>query len=402
MSVRIYLDHAATTPMSGAVVAAMAPYADSGNPSSLHAEGRAARAAVERARTAIAGCLGAKPREIVFTSGGSEANNLAIIGGAQAGRQANPSLDHVVTVATEHHAVLHAVEVLRHDGFAITILPVNDVGRVDPAAFARALRPQTILAAVMLANNEIGTVQPIAELARSARAAGVRFHTDAVQAPGRVPLDVALLDVDSLALSAHKCAGPKGVGALYVRAGYSLAAQVVGGSQEAGRRAGTENVMGVVGFARALADATASSEADSSRLRALRARFESVVLATIADVRINGAGAARVPHIVSVAFAGVTAFELLVALDLAGVAVSTGSACAAGSPEPSHVVAALAAPAWVRAGTIRFSLSGATSDRDLDEILTLLPGIVGRLRVASRDLGTSPIGSFTSLPEVRS
>ncbi|GAC1300398.1 MAG: cysteine desulfurase family protein [Vulcanimicrobiaceae bacterium] len=398
---RIYLDHAATTPVSGAALAAMTPYFASYNPSSLHAEGRAARAALDNARATVARCIGAKAREIVFTSGGSEANNLAIVGAARAARAARGAT-HVVTVATEHHAVLHAVEALAGDGFAITVLPVDHTGAVDPAAFSAALRPETALAAVMLANNEIGTVQPVAELARSARARGVPFHTDAVQAPGRLPLDVAQLGVDLLALSAHKCGGPKGVGALFVRAGTAIEPLTFGGAQEAGRRAGTENVAGIVGFARAFADATAALALESARLRALRDRFEATCVATIAGSHVNGAGAARLPHVSSVAFAGVAATDLLVRLDLAGVAISTGSACAAGSPEPSHVVAALGSAAWVRAGTVRFSLGSSTSEQDVDAVAEMLPGIVAAMRDASGNVGIARIVPFTNPTEVRS
>ncbi len=385
---RIYADHAATTPVREDVVAAMLPYfGEVGfNASSLHAEGRAARAALDGARASVARLLGAKPREIVFTGGGSEADNLAILGAARARRGTGA---HVVTVATEHHAVLHAMNVLREEGFAVTVLPVDGAGRVAPADFAAALRADTVLASIMLANNELGTLQPVAQLARLARARGVLFHTDAVQAPGRVALDVDDLGIDLLALSAHKFYGPKGVGALYVRSGTPLAPLVVGGGQEAGRRAGTENVAGIVGFARALELAVAELPGEALRLRALRDGFERAVTAALPGVRVNGGAAARLPNVASLAFEGVDATTLLVRLDLDGAAASAGSACAAGSVEPSHVIAALGAPGWVETGTLRFSFGKLTNQQDVERLARMVSRAVGALRVAGVELGTS-------------
>lgn len=398
---RIYLDNAATTPVSAPVLAAMMPYFESANPSSLHAEGRAARAALEGARATVARNLGAKPREIVFTGGGSEADNLAICGAARAIR-ARDGRDRVVTVATEHDAVLRAVETLGDEGFHVTILGVDGDGRLDPAQFARALGPRTALASVMLANNEIGTIAPIAELARLARAQGVVFHTDAVQAPGRLGLDVEELGIDLLTLSAHKCSGPKGVGALYVRAGTPLASLVVGGGQEAGRRAGTENVAGIVGFATAFELANRDWAVEAKRLAALRVGFEASCLAAIPRVRVNAAGGPRLPNVTSLAFEGVAAAELLVLLDLAGFAISSGSACAAGSTTPSHVIAALGVPAWVGAGTVRISLGASTREQDVAALAKMLPVTVAALRVDIGDLGTVNTGPFANLLEVRS
>jgi cysteine desulfurase len=388
VSDRIYADHAATTPVREEVLAAMLPYFDrvGFNASSLHAEGRAARAALDGARASVARLVGAKPREIVFTGGGSEADNLAILGAARARRAEGA---HVVTAATEHHAVLHATDVLRAEGFDVTVLPVDGAGRVAPDAFAAALRTDTILASIMLANNELGTLQPVAELARLARARGVLFHTDAVQAPGRVPLDVDELGVDLLALSAHKFYGPKGVGALYVRAGTPLAPLVVGGGQEAGLRAGTENVAGIVGFARAFELAAGEFPVEAFRLRGLRDRFERELAAALPGVRVNGGEAPRLPNVSSIAFDGVDAPTLLVRLDLEGVAASAGSACAAGSVEPSHVIAALAAPAWVETGTVRFSFGKLTMRQDVERLASMVPRAVGALRVAGVELGTS-------------
>jgi cysteine desulfurase len=398
-SERIYVDHAATTPVRDDVLAAMLPYfGDVGfNASSLHAEGRATRAALDGARASVARLLGAKPREIVFTGGGSEADNLAILGAARARRGAGR---HVVTAATEHHAVLHAMDVLREDGFEITVLPVDGDGAIDARRFADALRPGTVLASLMLANNELGTVHPVAELARLARAHGVLFHTDAVQAPGRIELDVAALGVDLLALSAHKFYGPKGVGALYVRSGTPLQPLVVGGGQEAGLRAGTENVAGIVGFARALELATEELPAETARLARMRDRFEREILAAVPGARVNAGGAPRLPSVASIAFAGIDAPTLLIRLDLEGVAVSAGSACAAGSTEPSHVIAALGAPAWVQAGTIRFSFGKLTREQDVERLTSMLSRAVGALRVAGEVLGTSHCDPLAGRPEV--
>ena len=370
---RIYLDHAATTPARAEVVAAMAPLLGGYNPNSLHAEGRAARAAVDDARETVARVLGASPREIVFTGGGSESVVLAIVGAARAARGRGR---HVVTVVTEHHAVLHAVDVLEREGWRVTRLPVDSRGLVDPAAFAAALTPETTVASVMLANNEIGVVQPVAELARVARERGVLLHTDAVQAPGWLPLDVDALGVDLLSLSAHKFHGPKGVGALYVRRGTALEPLIVGGGQEHGLRAGTENVAGIAGFAVALALADAERPATAARVAALRDRLEAGVVAAIPAAVVNGAGAPRLANNLSVAFAGVPSDALLIRLDLDGIAASAGSACAAGSLEPSHVAAALGLDERHRRGVIRFSLGRDTTESHIDDVLTRLPAIL--------------------------
>lgn len=375
---RIYLDHAATTTARPEAVAAMVPLLTGGfNPSSLHAEGRAARAALDDARAAVARVLGAAPREIVFTGGGSEADVLAIAGAARASAARGR---HVVTTAIEHHAVLHAVDVLERDGWEVTRLPVDARGLVDPAAFAAALTPRTTLASVIYANNEIGVVQPIPELAALARARGVLFHTDAVQAAGWLPLDVHGLGADLLSLSAHKVSGPKGVGALYVRAGTALEPLVVGGGQEHGLRAGTENVAGIAGFARALTLAEAERTEAAQRVEHLRDRLEAAVLAAVPDVVVNGAGAPRLPNILSVAFADVPGDALLIRLDLEGIAASAGSACAAGSLEPSHVAAALGLDARHRLGVIRFSLGRTTTQTEIDEVVHRLPGLVAGVR----------------------
>jgi len=401
MTTRIYADHAATTPVREEVLAAMLPYfaAVGFNASSLHAEGRAARAALDEARESVAASLGARPREIVFTGGGSEADTLAIVGAARAQR-ATSGRRHVVTAAAEHHAVLRAAEMLADEGFDVTVLGVDADGRVDPAAFAAALRADTAVASIMLANNELGTIQPVAELARIARERRVTFHCDAIQAPGRTPLDVRSLGVDMLSISAHKFYGPKGVGALYVRAGTPLVPIVGGGGQEFGLRSGTENVAGIVGLARALALAVAEQPAESARLEQMRDRFEAAVSA-IAGVRINGAGALRLTNVTSVAFEGADAPTLLARLDIEGVAASAGSACAAGSVEPSHVLSALDIPSWAKAGTVRFSFGKLTSERDVERLASMLPKLARAVRDDAADMGTEQCGRFADRVEER-
>ncbi len=375
---RIYLDHAATTTARPEVVAAMVPLLGGGfNPSSLHAEGRAAREALDAARETVARVLGALPREIVFTGCGSEADVLAVVGAARAlGARGR----HVVTTAIEHHAVLHAVDVLERDGWRITRLPVDPRGLVDPAAFAAALTPETTLASVIWANNEIGVLQTIAELARLAHARGVVFHTDAVQAAGWLPLSVDELGVDLLSLSSHKFYGPKGVGVLYVRSGTALEPLIVGGGQEHGLRAGTEDVAGITGFATALALADAERPQTAPRVAALRDRLEVGILASVPDAVVNGAGAPRLPGCLSVAFADLPSDALLIRLDLDGIAASAGSACAAGSLEPSHVAAALGLDERHRLGVIRLSLGRKTSAVEIDDVLLRLPSLIASVR----------------------
>ena len=395
---RIYADHAATTPMREEAIAAMLPYlADAGfNPSSAHAEGRKARGAVDSARDRVAKAIGARPREVVFTGGGSESDTLAIVGAVRAARANGRLRAHVVSVATEHHAVLHAVESLAAEGVEFTILPV------DPAAFAAALRPETVLATIMLANNEIGTIAPVSALAKIAHERGVLFHTDAVQTPGRLPLDVRELGVDLLSLSGHKFYGPKGVGILYVRTGTPVSAIVHGGGQEAGLRAGTENVPGIVAFARALELAVEELPGERERLAALRDRFEARVLASVPDAAVNAADAPRLANISSIAFRGVTSPDVLARLDLDGAAVSAGSACAAGAVEPSHVIAALKGPLWARIGTVRFSFGKLTSEPDVEELAEDVASCVAALRVVPPDLGMGESGVVIHLSEVRS
>jgi cysteine desulfurase len=374
---RIYLDHAATTVARPEVIAAMVPLLAAGNPSSLHAEGRAAHALLDDARERVARVLGAKAREIVFTGGGSESNNLAILGVARALRDRGR---HIISSDFEHHAVLHALDVLRDDGFEITLLPVGSHGVVDPGAFRAAIRPDTILASIMLANNEIGTIQPVAALAAIARERGVTTHTDAVQAPAYLDINVETLGVDLLSIAGHKFSGPKGTGVLYVRTGTPLASLIVGGGQESGLRAGTENLAGIVGLATGLALANAERAEVVQRVATLRDRLEAAICAEIPDVRINGAASPRLANSLSVAFGGSASDLFLINLDLAGIAASAGSACAAGSVEPSHVIAALGLPTHFARGVIRFSLGRVTSGGDIERVIQALPAIARAVR----------------------
>jgi cysteine desulfurase len=396
MNARIYADHAATTPTRPEVIAAMSAYLNAGayNPSSLHAEGRRARAALDGARERVAAVLGAKAREIVFTGGGSESDNLALRGAAHASRERGRR---IVAVATEHHAVLHALDALADEGFEIALLPVDGDGLLDPVSFVEALLPGTVLASVMLANNELGTLQPIPELAAAARERGVVFHTDAVQAPGRIHIDVDALGVDLLSLSAHKFYGPHGVGVLYVRSGTPLTALIAGGGQEFGLRAGTENVAGALGLALALELAVKEQALEAARLSALRDRFEETLRARIPGLRVNGAGAPRLPNLSSVSFPGSDAQALAIRLDLDGVAVSMGSACASGAAEPSHVLRAVGVPAGL--ATLRFSFGRSTGRQDVGALLEMLPEVVRSVRVDTHSLGTKQRGSETSRSE---
>jgi cysteine desulfurase len=377
----IYLDHAATTPADPAVVAHMLPYFTEqfGNPSSVYALGRQSFAALDEAHSRVAAVLGCRPTEIVFTGGGSEADNLAIRGVTSSARRRGT---HIVTTAIEHHAILHTCQQLEREGFTVTYLPVDAEGLVDPAAVAAALTDETALVTIMFANNEVGTIQPIAEIGRLCRARRIPFHTDAVQAGPHLPLDVAALNVDLLTLSAHKFYGPKGVGILYVRQGTRIQPQVLGGSQERNRRAGTENVAGAVGAAEALRLAADERDAEAARLTALRDDLIAGILA-IPGTRLTGHPTLRLPNNASFAFAGVEGESLLLALDLLGVAASSGSACTTGSIEPSHVLTALGYSAPEARGHLRLTLGHSSTAEDVDFVLRELPAVVERLRALS-------------------
>ncbi|HXF82924.1 MAG TPA: cysteine desulfurase NifS [bacterium] len=375
---RVYADHGATTPVDPRVVQAMLPYFTEafGNPGSIHAWGQQAREAVDRARELVAGALGAAPSEVVFTSGATEADNFALIGAALAHEGRGR---HIITTQIEHHAVLEPCRFLEGRGFEVTYLPVDRAGRVDPDDVRRALRDETILVSVMHANNEVGTLQPIAEIARVARERGVLVHTDAAQSFGILPVDVRALGVDLLAVSAHKRYGPKGVGALYVRQGTSLVRLHHGGAQERNRRAGTENVPAIVGFGEAARLALGVMAEEAARLAALRDQL-AAGLAGIPGAHLNGHPTERLPGIVSVSFEGADSETLLLALDRAGIAASSGSACTSGSLEPSHVLRALGLPEAMARGTVRFSLGRSTTAADVAYILAVTAEIVPRLR----------------------
>jgi len=380
----IYLDHAATTPLDPRVLEAMLPFLSgmSGNASSIHQVGRAALQALDDAREQVALVLGCQPKEIVFTSGGSESINLALKGVAMALRAQGKN--HLISSTIEHHAVLHALDYLvEYEGFTVTLLPVDRNGRVNPADLSTALRPETALVSVMYANNETGVVQPIADLAAICRERGVLFHTDAVQAPGQLPLDVNALGVDLLSLTAHKFYGPQGVGLLYLRRGTPLVPQINGGAQERRRRAGTENIAGIVGLAKALTIAESERTTHASRLRALSERLIDGVLTRIPQSWLNGDRESRLPSIVNLGFACIETESLLLLLDQRGICASSGSACTSGSLEPSHVLLAMGLSPEEANGSIRFSLGKQTTDEQIDIVLDLLPDLVAQLRTVT-------------------
>ncbi len=381
---RIYLDHNATTPILPAVVERMtrALADDWGNPSSVHYFGQQAKSAVDEARAGVAALIHAEPTEVVFTSGGTEGDNLAIRGAAEAlfaaGRR------HLITTGTEHEAVLNTVKALARRGWDVTLLPVDETGIVDPERLREALTDRTALVSVMHANNEIGTVQPVAQLARLAHDRGALFHTDAVQSAGKIPVDVRALGVDVLSISAHKFYGPKGVGAIWIRRGLRLMPQLTGGKHERSRRAGTENVPGIVGMGVAARAALASMESEGVRVAALRDHLETAVLAAVSGTLINGAREPRVPNTTNISFDRVEAESLLIALDLAGFAVSTGSACSSGTLEPSHVLKAMGLPTHRTQNSIRFSLGKVNTREHIDRLVSTLPVVVDKLRSLTR------------------
>jgi len=390
MDKRIYLDHAATTPIDPRVIEAMMSCLANGwgNPSSIYTEAREARHLLDRARRDVAGVLGARPAEIVFTSGGTESDNLALLGIAESQRAAGR---HIVTSATEHHAVLHAAAALERRGFRVTYLPVDREGFVDLGALQGAVLPETVLVSVMLANNETGTIQPIGEIARLVKAqnAATLVHTDAVQAAGLLPLNVDELGVDALSLSGHKFYGPKGTGVLYVRQGTPLQAQMVGGSQEKERRAGTENVAGCAGFAMALRLAADELPARVVHATRLRDRLLDEIPRRVPDAFMTGPDRRdrRLANSCSCCFEGVEAETLLLQLDLAGYAASSGSACTSGSLEPSHVLTAMGIAPDLARGSLRLTVGRHNSVSDVEGLLDVLPSCVERLRRLKR--GTS-------------
>lgn len=378
----IYLDYNSTSPLHSEVREKILPFLSGsfGNPSSLHAEGRRARSAIENARTAVLKALGDLKGKLVFTAGGTEAGNLALEGAAGALRSKGR---HLVVCSVEHNAVLQTARALEQEGAPLTVVPVDGAGRVDPGAVARAIRPDTALVSIMQANNEVGVIQPIEEIGRIAREKGVLFHTDAVQSFGKIPLDVGRMPVDLVSISAHKLGGPKGAGALYLREGIKLQPMIHGGPQEKGFRAGTENVIGIVGLGAAV-EATWREKENGAldRIEKLRDRLENGLKERVKNVVGNGCAAERVPGTAHLSFLGCDRDSLLMALDRVGICASAGSACVSGSTQPSHVLVAMGlSPERIRGG-IRFSLGWGTTEEDIEEALTIIPPVIERVRAA--------------------
>lgn len=379
-SIMIYLDHSATTPIRPEVAEAMAPYAAQlpGNPGSIHAAGRAARKAMDDARDHVAALINADPRDIIFTSGGTEADNLAI-----AGVFAASPRDHIVVSAVDHHAVVHTAEYLKkYQGARVTVLPAKPPGAVSTDGLEELLKDNVAIASVMAGNNETGVIQPFRQIGLACRQAGVPFHTDAVQAVAMIPIDLIAMPIDLLSMSAHKFGGPKGVGALYVKRGIDIAPQQWGGAQEKNRRAGTENVAAIVGMGKACEIALREREETYKRLAALRDRLEEGICA-MGGVTVNGVEEERLPHISNLRFEGIEGESVLLALDVEGVAVSTGSACTSGSLDPSHVLLAMGQDYATARSAVRFSLGPSNTAEEIEQVIGLMPTILDRLRNAA-------------------
>jgi cysteine desulfurase len=381
---RIYLDHNATTPLHQDVLDRMTAVLrdDFGNPSSVHHFGQRTKSIVDDARAAVASLIGGDASDVVFTSGGTESDNFAIRGVAEATEASGRR--HLIATSIEHEAVLNTLKALARRGWRTTLLPVNQSGVVSPDALRAAITDDTAIVSVMHANNEVGTIQPIAELAAIAHERGALIHTDAVQSAGKIPVNVKTLGVDLLSLSAHKMNGPKGAGALWLRRGIRLVPVMTGGRHERNRRAGTENVAGIAGFGVAAALAARKLAAEAPGLATLRDRLEQGVVRAVPGSAINGEGSPRVPNTTNISFERVEAESLLIGLDLAGFAVSTGSACSSGTLEPSHVLKAMGFPAHRTQNSIRFSLGMGNTDADVDRLVAVLPGIVEKLRSLTR------------------
>ena len=381
---RVYLDHNATTGVAPEVLDAVLPFlsGEYGNAASIHTFGQKARGAVESAREQVAALIGARAQEIVFTSGGTEADNHAIFGVAAAAAS-SASRPHVVTTSIEHEAVLNSCQALEKQGAEVTYLAVDREGRVQPEELRQALRKETVLITIMHANNELGTVQPLDEIGRIAAEADVCFHTDAVQSAGKLPINVNALGVDLLALSGHKFYAPKGIGALYIRGGTRLRQFLYGGHHQRGFRPGTENVPGIVGLGKAAELARQSLGQDATRISALRDRLEQGIAAQVPHSRVNAAHAPRTPNTANITFHGIEGEALVIALDLKGLACSTGAACSSGSVEPSHVLTAIGLPPEEARASLRFSLGRHTSAADIDFALQIVPATVNQLRELS-------------------
>ena len=378
----IYLDHAATCATDPQVVEKMLPYFSEnyGNPSSIYSLSRTTRNAIENARTILADAIGADPKEIVFTSGGSESDNFAIKGIAHALKDKG---NHIITSQIEHHAVLYTCKFLEKNGYDITYVPVDEHGTIKLDELKKAIRPDTILITVMHANNEIGTIQPIRQIGEIAKIHNIKFHTDAVQTFGHIPVNANDLNVDLLSISAHKFYGPKGVGALYIRKGTKITPQIHGGDQERRRRASTENVPGMVGLGKAVEIATESMADEADRQTKLRNDFIKTILEKIPDSRLNGHPVNRLPNNINISFEGIEGESILLNLDMYGIAASTGSACSSSSLEPSHVLLSIGLTHEFAHGSVRFSLGKQTTREELDRVMDILPGIIQKLRAMS-------------------
>lgn len=381
---RIYLDHNATTPVDPAVLQAMLPYfsGDYGNASSIHTFGQRARAAVEAAREQVAALLHARPQEIVFTSGGTESDNHAIFGVLQSRLHANPA-PHIITTVIEHEAVLNTCQVLEKQNALVTYLPVSRDGLINLDELSQSIRPETALITVMHANNELGTIQPLEQIGHIAADRDIYFHTDAVQSAGKIPLNVQACQLDLLSLSGHKIYAPKGIGALYIKGGTRLQQFLYGGHHQRGFRPGTENVAGIVGLGKAAELARLALAEDAARISALRDRLEQGLLNRIPNARANGAGAPRTPNTSNITCSGIEGEALVIALDLKGLACSTGAACSSGAVEPSHVLTAIGLPASEARASIRFSLGRHTTSAEIDAALEIVPAAVAQLRQLS-------------------
>ena len=379
---KVYLDNAATTALSPRVLEAMLPYFTQyyGNPSSVHAFGREAKQGLDRARDQVAKALHCEPSEVIFTGCGTESDNTVLLGVAQ--RYGNKG-KHIITTNVEHHAILHTCEYLEKQGYSVTYLPVDQDGLVTAEQVAAAIRPDTILVSIMFANNEVGTIMPIQEIGAVCKEKGVLFHTDAVQAVGHIPVDVQAMHIDMLSLSAHKFHGPKGVGALYCRKGIRLPSYIMGGAQERGRRAGTENVAGIVGLGAAIQLATEQLEENRAKMTALRDRLMTGIQARISEVKLNGHPTNRLPNNVNFSFKYIEGESILLMLDMNGIAASSGSACTSGSLDPSHVLLALGLPHEIAHGSVRLTLGDETTEEDIDYTIDVLEKTVARLRAMS-------------------
>jgi cysteine desulfurase len=379
---RIYLDYAATTPAHPEVLKAMLPYFTDafGNPSSIHSFGQEAKEAIEKARNQVSALIGAKSEEIVFTGSGTEADNFALKGVALANQGKG---NHIITSLIEHHAVLETCKFLEKQGFSVTYLPVDGYGMVDPSGVKKAITAKTILISVMHANNDVGTIEPIAEIGNIAREAEIYLHTDAVQAVGHIPVDVNKLNVDLLSISAHKLYGPKGIGALYIRKGTKVSSFMHGGGQERGKRASTENVPAIVGFGKAAEIAQREMLEEAQKLTVFRDQLIEGILKSIEHTQLNGHPVMRLPNNVNVSVDYVEGESMLLNLDLAGICASTGSACSSSDLEPSHVLVAMGLPPLQAHGSLRFTSGKWTAEKEINQVLNVLPGIVSKLRAMS-------------------